>query len=70
MTVEQFTLTEEYIELIRLLKLLNWVESGGMAKVVVDDGLVKVNGQTEHRKRCKLRKGDRVDFEGMAVTVV
>jgi ribosome-associated protein len=67
--MENFTLTEEYIELIRLLKVLNWVESGGMAKMVVDDGLVKVNGQTEYRKRCKLRKGDRVDFEGMAATI-
>lgn len=67
--MENFTLTEEYIELIRLLKVLNWVESGGMAKMVVDDGLVKVNGQTEYRKRCKLRKGDRVDFEGMTATI-
>lgn len=68
--MEQFALTDEYIELIRLLKHLNWVESGGMAKVVVDDGMVKVNGVVEHRKRCKLRKGDRVHFEGLEVEIV
>lgn len=67
--MEQFTLSEEYIELIRLLKVLNWVESGGMAKTVVDEGLVKVNGHTELRKRCKLRRGDRVDFEGMTAII-
>lgn len=61
--MEHFTLSEEYIELIRLLKHLNWVESGGMAKIVVDEGLVRVNGEVEHRKRRKLRKGDLVEFE-------
>jgi ribosome-associated protein len=67
--MEQFTLTEEYIELIRLLKHLNWVGSGGEAKMVVDEGLVRVNGEVELRKRRKLRGGDRVDFEGMTVEV-
>lgn len=67
--METFQLTDEYIELIRLLKRLNWVESGGMAKMVVDDGMVRVNGQVESRKRCKLRKGDQVDFEGMSVKI-
>lgn len=67
--MEQFTLTEEYIELIRLIKHLNWVGSGGEAKMVVDEGLVQVNGEVEHRKRRKLRKGDRVLFEGMEAQI-
>ncbi len=68
--MEQFELKDEYIELIRLLKHMNWVESGGMAKVVVDEGLVKVNNEVEHRKRRKLRKGDVISFEGMKLTVI
>jgi ribosome-associated protein len=68
--MEQFELKDEYIELIRLLKHMNWVESGGMAKVVVDEGLVKVNNEVEHRKRRKLRKGDLISFEGMKLTVI
>lgn len=68
--MEQFELKDEYIELIRLLKHMNWVESGGMAKVVVDDGLVKVNNEVEHRKRRKLRKGDNISFQGMKLTVI
>lgn len=65
----KFELKTEYIELIKLLKLLRWVESGGMAKMVVEDGLVMLNGETEFRKRAKLRKGDVVEFEGQVVLI-
>jgi len=65
----EFKLTEEYIELIRLLKYLRWAESGGHAKIMVDEGLVKLNGTKEYRKRAKLRKGDVVEAEGQIVTI-
>ena len=65
----EFKLTEEYIELIRLLKYLRWAESGGHAKMMVDEGLVKLNGTTEYRKRAKLRIGDVVEAEGQIVTI-
>jgi ribosome-associated protein len=53
---------EEFIELIRLLKLLRISETGGHAKLMVEDGLVKLNGQVEYRKRAKLRAGDTVEI--------
>lgn len=65
----EFKLTEEYIELIRLLKYLRWAESGGHAKIMVDEGLVKLNGTKEYRKRAKLWKGDVVEAEGQIVTI-
>ena len=65
----EFELTTEYIELIRLLKLLRLVESGGQAKLAVEDGLVMVNGQTEFRKRAKLRKGDEIRFEDLLIRI-
>lgn len=65
----EFELSTEYIELIKLLKLLRLVESGGQAKVVVEDGLVMVNGQTEYRKRAKLKKGDVVQFNGRQILI-
>jgi ribosome-associated protein len=52
----------EYIELIRLLKVLNIANSGGQAKLMVDDGEVKRNGQVESRKRAKLRVGDKIEI--------
>ena len=52
---------EEYIELIKLLKVMRVSESGGQAKLMVEDGIVYLNGVQESRKRAKLRSGDVVE---------
>ena len=59
----------EYIELIKLLKLLRIAESGGHAKMMVEDGEVKLNGQVEFRKRAKLRVGDVVETAGKRISI-
>ena len=66
----EFPLQGEYIELCSLLKAANLVMSGGEGKEVVAQGLVTVNGQLELRKRCKIRSGQRVEFEGNTIEVV
>lgn len=53
---------EEYIELTKLLKVTNICSSGGEAKHVIDQGIVRRNGEIEMRKRCKLVKGDIIEF--------
>jgi len=57
-----FKLDDEYIHLIQLLKAVNAVENGGEAQAVVSEGLVQCNGETEFRKRYKVRKGDVIEF--------
>jgi ribosome-associated protein len=64
-----FEVTQEYIELIKLLKVMAMVSSGGEAKMVVEEGMVTLNGETEYRKRAKLRTGDIVVFNGQTVTL-
>lgn len=59
----------EYIQLNDLLKITGLCGSGGQAKQLIDQGLVKVDGQLETRKRCKVRKGQVVEFEGQAIVV-
>ena len=59
----------EYIELIKLLKLLRLAESGGHAKMMVDEGEVKLNGEIEFRKRAKLRPGDLVETSGIKISI-
>jgi ribosome-associated protein len=68
--MQTFTLEKDFIPMIQLLKALNWVEHGGMAQRMVEEGLVKYNGEVDFRKRLKVRKGDIVEFEGMKVQVV
>lgn len=66
----EFKLDNEYIELIKLLKACGIAETGGMAKQIVEEGLVKCNGIVEDRKRLKVKKGDLVEFEGDQIHVV
>ncbi len=69
--MEEFDLDgHEFIELNNLLKLTGKCSSGGSAKMVIADGQVKVDGQLELRKRCKIRSGKTVEFEGKEIRVV
>ncbi|MEK0420341.1 MAG: ribosome-associated protein [Bacteroidota bacterium] len=62
-------ITTPYIHLNALLKLLGWVETGADANNAIDNGLVKVNGQTETRRRNKIYPGMVVAFENRQVTI-
>jgi len=55
----------EFIKLDQFLKFENLVESGGMAKLAIGDGLIKVNGIIELQRGKKLRDGDQIDFDGV-----
>lgn len=66
----EFKLKSDYIELIRLLKIVGISETGGHAKLMVEDGIVHVNGEKESRKRAKLRKGDRVEVMGQEIKIL
>lgn len=59
----------DYIELHNLLKATGLCDSGGMAKMLIADGLVLVDGATETRKRCKIRQGQTVEFDNQKILV-
>jgi ribosome-associated protein len=54
----------DYIKLDSFLKANNIVQSGGEAKLAIQEGLVRVNGEIETRRGRKLRPGDRVEVGG------
>lgn len=54
----EYALMDEYIELYKLIKLLDLVDSGAQAKLIVANGYVVRNGEVETRKRAKIIKGD------------
>ncbi|MFT5666155.1 MAG: ribosome-associated protein [Vicingaceae bacterium] len=64
-----FELTEEYIELIKLLKLTGIAETGGMAKALVENEEVLWNGQIDTRKRLKVRRGDVIEVLDQKITI-
>jgi len=59
----------EFIELNKLLKILGLAQTGGHAKIIIDEGLVIVNDNTELRKRKKLRKGDIVKYDNKNILI-
>jgi ribosome-associated protein len=65
--MESFEIKGEIIQLNQLLKALGWVENGAQANSVIEEGMVKVNGKTELRKRNKLEKGYIIEFQKQKV---
>ena len=61
---ESVKIHTEYIKLQDFLKFADILPSGGMAKNLVQDGLVLVNGEVCTMRGKKLRTGDTVTFEG------
>ncbi len=68
--METLTIESEPIELYKVLKLENLVQSGGEAKFVISEGLVQVNGEIETRKRRKIVGGDIVSFQEQDIRIV
>lgn len=65
----EFAVRGEYITLDALLKATGLAPSGGIAKMMIADGLVQVDGQRELRKTCKIRAGQVVNLDGARIKV-
>lgn len=68
--MELITLRDEYIKLGQALKVTGAVGSGVDAKLVIQDGLVKVNGEVEYQRGKKLYDGDIVEYQDEMIKVV
>ncbi len=62
--VERLIVGDREINLTQVLKLSGWVMHGGEAKSLISEGHVRVNGETEYRKRKQMAVGDTVELEG------
>ena len=67
--MEAIQISDDYIKLGQALKLANLVSSGVEAKIVIQDGLVKVNGEVEKRRGKKIYSGDIVEFNNEKIKV-
>jgi len=64
-----YTLKDDYIELYKLIKVLNLVDSGGEAKQLIENNLVERNGAVETRKRAKIRAGESISIGDVTIIV-
>ena len=67
--MENITITTEFIKLQDLLKFANLVSTGGEAKIIIQEGEVKVNGEVCTMRGKKIRPGDLVELGGQQLTV-
>lgn len=68
--MQNLKIRDEFIKLGQALKLADLVDSGVEAKLVIQDGQVMVNGETEYQRGKKLYDGDIVEFDGSQIKVV
>ena len=66
--MEKITITTDFIKLQQFLKLANIVSQGSDAKYMIQDGLVKVNGEVCTMRGKKIYDGDIIEFEGKKYT--
>lgn len=66
----ELKLRDEFIKLGQALKAAGLVGSGVDAKIVIQDGMVKVNGKVETRRGKKLYDGDFLEFNGEKVSII
>ena len=68
--MEAIQISDEFIKLGQALKLANLVSSGVEAKIFVQNGEVKVNGEVDTRRGRKLYPQDVFEYDGKQVTVI
>ncbi|MCR5161251.1 MAG: RNA-binding S4 domain-containing protein [Lachnospiraceae bacterium] len=66
----EITLRDEFIKLGQAVKAAGLVDNGAEAKIVIQNGEVKVNGETDVRRGRKLVAGDVVEFNGETIRIV
>lgn len=67
--MEEIILRDDFIKLGRAIKAAGLVESGVEAKIVIQDGEVKVNGVVETQRGKKLFGGEVVEYNGSSILI-
>lgn len=68
--MDTIQIRDEFIKLGQAMKLAGLVDSGVDAKLVIQDGLVRVNGEIEYQRGKKMHSGDVFSYDGQDVKVV
>ncbi len=70
MEFSKISIKEDFIRLDSAMKLADMVVTGGHAKIVIQEGEVKVNGEVCTMRGKKLRAGDKVEFDGLGFQII
>ncbi len=65
-----YQLKDDYIELYKLIKVLDLVDSGAEAKLLIDQGVVMRNGEVETRRRAKIKADEELSIGEVTIKVL
>lgn len=65
-----YTLEDDFIELYKLIKVLDLVDTGGQAKLLIANGHVFRNGTVETRKRAKIVRNDTITIGDVVIKII
>ena len=68
--MKEIQIETEFIKLDQLLKFVGIADTGGQSKILINDGLVKVNGELTKARGKKIKKGDTVEIKNMESFIV
>lgn len=68
--MDKIKIDGEFIKLDSLLKLSGIAQTGGHAKILIQNGQVKVNGEVCTMRGKKIREGDKISFENITLEVI
>lgn len=68
--MREVIINEPVVELFKILKFEGIAESGAQAKLFIDEGYVKVNGEFEHQKRKKIVSGDLIEVGDDRIKII
>lgn len=68
--METIRIRDDFIKLGQALKLAGLVESGVDAKIEIQEGFVKVNGEVELQRGKKIHPGDVIEYDGQQIKVL
>lgn len=68
--MEIIRISDDFIKLGQILKLAGLADSGLEAKIEIQEGFVKVNGEVEVQRGKKIYPGDVIEYDGQQVKVV
>ena len=68
--MREVKINTEFIKLDQLLKFAGVTQTGGEGKLLINEGIVSVNGQTVKERGKKIRRGDIVEIKGIDKFIV
>lgn len=68
--MKEIKIDTEFIKLDQLLKFAGITETGGQSKILINDGLVKVNGALTKARGKKIKRGDTIEIKDMEAFIV